>query len=145
MRFLISFNINRSSRSVWSLNHASKNRNNLIPELQSSESVQSQSSIQKNDLRFYWTVRDCSLILAHTKNVWLPKTHNVPPEVDFESSRSLAKLESVAICIFFAVLSTWQYCLYSLVWWIHEINRFKRLSQALVHFVMDRGQLIYWP
>ena len=27
-------------------------------------------------------------------NVWLPKTHNVPPEVDFESSRSPAKLES---------------------------------------------------
>ena len=24
-------------------------------------------------------------------NVWLPKTHNVLPEVDFESSRSLAK------------------------------------------------------
>ena len=27
-------------------------------------------------------------------NVWLPKTHNVPPEVDFESSRSPAKSES---------------------------------------------------
>ena len=27
-------------------------------------------------------------------NVWLPKTHNVPPDVDFESSRSLAKSES---------------------------------------------------
>ena len=27
-------------------------------------------------------------------NVWLPKTHNVPPEVDFESSRSRAKSES---------------------------------------------------
>ena len=26
-------------------------------------------------------------------NVWLPKTHNVPPEVDFESSRSPAKSE----------------------------------------------------
>ena len=28
------------------------------------------------------------------KNVWLPKMHNVPPEVDFESSRSPAKSES---------------------------------------------------
>ena len=27
-------------------------------------------------------------------NVWLPKTHNVPPEVDLESSRSPAKSES---------------------------------------------------
>ena len=27
-------------------------------------------------------------------NVWLPKMHNVPPDVDFESSRSLAKSES---------------------------------------------------
>ena len=27
-------------------------------------------------------------------NVWLPKMHNVPPEVDFESSRSSAKSES---------------------------------------------------
>ena len=27
-------------------------------------------------------------------NVWLPKTHNVPPEVDFESSISPAKSES---------------------------------------------------
>ena len=27
-------------------------------------------------------------------NVWLPKTHNVPSEVDFESSRSPAKSES---------------------------------------------------
>ena len=27
-------------------------------------------------------------------NVWLPKTHNVPPDVDFEFSRSPAKSES---------------------------------------------------
>ena len=76
-------------------------------------------------------------------NVWLPKTHNVPPEVDFESSRSPAKSESwnspSLHCL--AVLPTWQYCLYSQVWWIFEINRFRRLSQALVHFVMDRASL----
>ena len=76
-------------------------------------------------------------------NVWLPKTHNVPPEVDFESSRSPAKSESwnspSLHCL--AVFPTWQYCLYSLVWWIYEINRFRRLSQALVHFVIDRASL----
>ena len=76
-------------------------------------------------------------------NVRLPKMHNVPPEVDFESSRSPAKSESWNSpnlhC--FAVLPTWQYCLYSHVWWIYEINRFRRLSQALVHFVMDRASL----
>ena len=51
-------------------------------------------------------------------NVWLPKMHNVPPEVDFESSRSPAKSESwnspSLHCL--AVLPTWQYCLYSHVW-----------------------------
>ena len=76
-------------------------------------------------------------------NVWLPKMHNVPPEVDFESSRSPAKSESWncpnLYCL--AVLSTWQYCLYSHVWWMYEINRFRRLSQALVHFVIDRANL----
>ena len=74
-------------------------------------------------------------------NVWLPKMHNVPPEVDFESSRSPAKSESWNSpnlhCL--AVLLTWQYCLYSHVWWMYEINRFRRLSQALVHFVIDRA------
>ena len=44
-------------------------------------------------------------------NVWLPKTHNVPPEVDFESSRSPSKSESwnspSLHC--FAVFPTWRY------------------------------------
>ena len=89
-----------------------------------------------------WETAVCSLhIRLIGTNVWLPKTHNVPPEVDFESSRSPAKSESwnspSLHCL--AVLPTWQYCLYSQVWWIYEINRFKRLSQALVHFVMDRA------
>ena len=52
-------------------------------------------------------------------NVWLPKMHNVPPDVDFEASRSPAKSESwnspSLHCL--AVFPTWQYCLYSLVWW----------------------------
>ena len=69
------------------------------------------------------------------------KKHNVPPEVDFESSRSPAKSESWNSpnlhCS--AVFPTWQYCLYSLVWWIYEINRFRRLSHALVRFVMARA------
>ena len=76
-------------------------------------------------------------------NVWLPKMHNVPPEVDFESSRSPAKSVSwnspSLHCL--AVLPTWQYCLYSHVWWIYEINRFRRLSQALVPFRIDRASL----
>ena len=72
-------------------------------------------------------------------NVWLPKMHNVPPEVDFESSRSPAWNSPSLHCL--AVLPTWQYCLYSHVWWIFEIKRFRRLSQALVHFVIDRASL----
>ena len=64
-------------------------------------------------------------------------------EIDFESSRSPAKSESwnspSLHC--FAVLPTWQCCLYSHAWWIYEINRFRRLSQALVHQVIDRASL----
>ena len=76
-------------------------------------------------------------------NVWLPETHNVPPEVDFwvrKISRKIGVLNSPSLHCF-AVLPTWQYCLYSHVWWIYEINRFRRLSQALVHFVIDRASL----
>ena len=91
-----------------------------------------------------WATAVCFLhIQLIGTNEWLPKTHNVPPEVDFESSRSPAKSESWNSpnlhCL--AVLPTWQYCLYSHVWWIYEINRFWRLSQALVHFVVDRASL----
>ena len=71
------------------------------------------------------------------------KTHNVPPDVDFESSRSPAKSESwnSPILHCFGVLPTWQYCLYSHVWWMEEIKRDNRLSQASVHFVIDRVNL----
>ena len=56
-------------------------------------------------------------------NVWLPKTHNVPPEVDFESSRSPAKSQSLKQSQ--SAFPHENICLYSLVWWIWEINRFK--------------------
>ena len=52
-------------------------------------------------------------------NVWLPNTHNVPPEVDFESSRSPAKesWKSPNLhCL--AVFPTWQHFLYSRVKWM---------------------------
>ena len=74
-------------------------------------------------------------------NVWLPKMQRIPPDVDFESSRSPAKSESwnntnLQCC---AVFPTCQYCLNSLVWWVDETKRDNRLSQALVHFEMDRA------
>ena len=76
-------------------------------------------------------------------NVWLPKMHRTPPDVDFESSRSPAKSESwnnpsLHCC---AVFPTQQYCRYSLVWWMYEIKRAKRLSHAFVHFVTARASL----
>ena len=68
--------------------------------------IQSQSKVQRDDFRFCWTVRNSSLFLAHP-TYWnkSTKTQNVPPEVDFESSRSPAKSESwtIPICI------VWQY------------------------------------
>ena len=77
------------------------------------------------------------------KNVWLPNMHKIPPEVDFESSRSRAKSQSwnspsLRCC---AVFPTWQCCFDSLVWWISDIKRAKRLSQALVHLVTARASL----
>ena len=80
-------------------------------------------------------------------NVLPPKIHKTPPKVDFESSISPAKSESwnspSQHCL--AVFPTWQYCLYSHLWWIYEINRFRRLSQALVHFCDGSCELIHWP
>ena len=81
-------------------------------------------------------------------NLWLPKTHNVPPEVDFESSRSSAKSESW--------ISPSLHCLAILhphdnIVCIHMydeckmINRFRRLSQALVHFRNRSCKFVHWP
>ena len=91
---------------------------------------------------------DTHVCLLHIQltgtHVWLPNMHNVPPEVDFESSRSPAKSESwnCARRHCWAVIPTWQYCLYSLVEWMYEIKRAKRLSQSLVHFVIARASLL---
>ena len=81
-------------------------------------------------------------------NVRLPKIHRIPPpltEVDLESSKSAAKSESWNShnlqCGVLYLVSTWQYCLYSLVFWMSEIKRAKRLSHALVHFVTPRASL----
>ena len=53
-------------------------------------------------------------------NVWLPKTHNAAPDVDFESSRSPAKSEAWNSPNLhrLAMFPTWQYCFYSHVWYM---------------------------
>ena len=86
----------------------------------------------------------CFLHIQHIgTNVWLPRMHNVPPDVDFESSRSPSKSESwnnpnLHCC---AAIPTWQHCLNSQVWWMWEIKRDYRLSQALLHLVIARASL----
>ena len=137
---------NGSLRSIVGLNFVSKDKNNQIPKIESGNPVQSQSNGQRNDFGFC-PLCEPEFCFLHIKllgtNVWLSKTHNVPPEVDVEPPRSPAKSESWNSpnlhCL--AVLPTWQYCLYSLVWWIYEINRFKRLPHALVHSLIDRASL----
>ena len=57
---------------------------------------------------------------------------------DLPQNRSL---ETVPVCIVLQYYPTQQYCLYSQVRWIFEINWFRRLSQVLTHFVMDRASL----
>ena len=116
-------------------------------QFQSGQTIQSQSSVQRDDFGFCWTVRKQQFVSCTSDLLEqmydCRKTHNVPPEVDFESSRSPAKSESwnSPSLHFLEVSPTWQYCLYSQVWWIYEINRFRRLSKALVHFVIDRASL----
>ena len=71
-------------------------------------------------------------------NVRLPKIHKIPPEVDFESSRSPAKSESWnrpnRHC--FAMFPT-----FTCVMNMYEIKRDERLSHAFVHVVTDRASL----
>ena len=69
--------------------------------------------------------------------------HNVPPDVDFESSRSPEKSEFLKqsqpalLCIVSHMTILFVItCVMSA-----RDQRFKRLSQALVHFVIDRASL----
>ena len=89
------------------------------------------------------SAEQCGLFLEHPtySNVWLPNVHESPPDVDFESSRSPAKSESwnnpkLYCC---AAFPTRQHCLNSHVWWLQEIKRAKRWSQAFVHSVTARA------
>ena len=80
-------------------------------------------------------------------NVWLPKTNNVPPEVDFDCSRSPAKSESWNSTSLhcFAILPTKQYCLYSHVWWMYVIYRSKRFVTSFGPFCDWSCKLIHRP
>ena len=145
-RSLTSVNDNKASRSLCSLSHVSWNRN-IRSHNSREKSPSNLNLVSKEMISDSVELCETAVCFSHIQhigsNVWHPKTHNVHPEVDFESSRSPAKSESWNSprlhCV--AVLSTWQYCLYWHVWWMCEINRSKRLSQALVHFVMDRANL----
>ena len=118
-----------------------------MPKTKRRNSIHSQSFIKREIISPSVALCDTHVYFLHIQlvgtNVWLPNKHIVPPEVDLESSRSLAKSESwnspSLHCL--AVFPTWQYCLYSHVWWMYELSLFKRLSQALVHFVIDRASL----
>ena len=78
-------------------------------------------------------------------NVWLPKMDIVPHDVDFESSRSPAKSESwnspSLHCL--AVFPTWQYCLYSHVWWMWEIKRDLSFWNAYIWHVIGRPDVLW--
>ena len=91
-------------------------------------------------------LRDTEVCFLHIQpigtRVRLPKIQKITSEVDyFESSKSPAKSESWnkpnRQC--WPVLPTWQYCRWSLVWWMYEIKRAERRSQAPVHLVTDRA------
>ena len=98
----------------------------------------SQTIIQRNNVRFCGTARHWTF--ASCTNVRLPKIQKILPEFDLVSSRSPAKSQSWnkpnRQC--WAVFPTWQHFWQSFVWWMSEIRRAKRLSQALVHFVHEQ-------
>ena len=81
-----------------------------------------------------WETAVCFLHIQFIgPTVWLPKTHNVPPEVDFESSRSPAKSESWNS----PNLHSW--AVFSTYAWNQSIQAFG--NRFWVHFVIDRASL----
>ena len=99
--------------------------------------------IQRKNFRLCRTV-DTDVGFLHIQlletHVRLSKIHEIGPEVDCESSRSPTKSKSwnKSNRQRWVVFPTLQDCRQSFVWWIYEIKRAKRLSQALVHFVIAR-------
>ena len=116
-----------------------------IPAIKGGSTIHAQTSIQRNNYRFNWSVRHWRSFLTQPifmgTNVRIPKIYEIPPKVDFESSRFPAKYESwnrpYRQC--WAVLPTWQCCRWSFVWWVWKINQAKLVSQDLVHSVTARS------
>ena len=129
----------RLSWSIWHMRHASKDRNNWIPQLQNKKTIWSQSSVQRHNFRFCWTVWTAVCFL-HIQlvgtNVWLPNVHSIPPKVNFESSKSPAKSEyrnsPNLHCV--ATLPTWQFCSFQHVWWMKSIDRVPRTFASFFGF-----------
>ena len=93
-----------------------------------------QSCIQRNDFWFGWTAWTWSLFLTHPTS-WNKCMTSKNAQCFTRSRFWISKISCEVIVL------KHSNCLYSHVWWIYEINRFRRLSQALVHFVIDRANL----
>ena len=120
------FTIHRFLRSIWNTRNISKEQkqfDTIIPE-QTNHPISVLCPERWFQILFeLWETDVCFLhIQLMGTYVWLPKKHSVHTEVDFESSRSPEKTESWNSpnlhCI--AVFPTWQYWLYSHVWWIFK-------------------------
>ena len=98
--------------------------------------VQVQFGVQMNDFRFCWIVRNDSLFLTHYlmgTNVWLP--NNVPPELGiFKISREVIVLKQSQSSSFCSIT-------YMTILFVFTCLMNRRLSQTLVHFVIDRASL----
>ena len=81
--------------------------------------------------------------LIETK-VWLPKTHIVPPEVDFESLkifRKIGVLKQSQSALFCSVSHMTILFVITRVMNARDQTRLIVCPQALVHFVIDRASL----
>ena len=101
----------------------------------------------RNDFWFCWTVRNWNFLLTHPTD---SNKRLTSKNAQCSTWRRLWILKiSCIMCVenipslhCLAAFATWQFCLYSYVWWMYDITRHYRLSHALVHLVIDRASFI---
>ena len=118
-----------------------KHRSQCHPQAQCRNSIQTQTSVQRNDFSFCTSVRNSFLFLTRqpnwNKRVVSESTQNTPPDVDLESAKSPAMSASwhnpKLHCG--TVFPTWQHCLNPLAQWTWPIAYHKlcSTSRLLLH------------
>ena len=119
-----------------------KNRDDQIPDIKCGDTIQHQSCIQRNDFWFCWTVRNWSLLLAHP-TYWYKCVTSENAQCS-----TLSRFWILKISCKIGVLRQTQTALFphDNTVCTHKYDEYlksneNRLSQALVHLVVDRASL----